>query len=243
MAAVPKPPCGAAPCGCGAGTIRSMGDDKITESPGVLVVRWAGLPAAGALVVWLLKLLATWLVTLPWVPFRGPLKLVDAIPEPWATLGALGVGLVGGLVLSLMAHAERLAVTVSPQQVRLACDNYEATFEPAEVGAVFVDRRQLVLLGHDTGELTRQPSELDTATLKAAFTRHGYAWQDDDPHVGEYRRWVPDMEGLPPSADALLAERAKKLDGSDAHELRAELAKLGVVVRDEKRKQYWRLVK
>jgi hypothetical protein len=29
------------------GIIRSVGDDKITENAAVLVVRWAGLPAAG----------------------------------------------------------------------------------------------------------------------------------------------------------------------------------------------------
>lgn len=226
------------------GTIRAMGDDKITEGAGILTLRWAGLPAAGAVVVWLATLLTDWLVTWPWVPFKGLLTLVNSIQEPWLTLGALGVGLVGGLVLSLLWHSERLAVTVSPERVRLEGDEYEGVFERADIAAVFVDK-QLVLLGNDTGELARRPSELDTAKLAAAFTRHGYPWRDDDPHAGEYRRWVPDMEGLPPGANALLKARAKalgSLDDADARELRAELVKLGVVVRDQKRKQYWRLV-
>jgi hypothetical protein len=217
-------------------------DDKISETPGVLLFRWAALPVAGAVVVWLLKLLVTWLVTLPWVPFGGLLRLIDSVPEPWATVGALGIGLVGGFVLSLMAHGDRLAVTVSPEKVTLLGDEYEAVFPRADVAAVFVDRSQLVLLGHDTGELARRPSELDVRALADVFQRQDYPWQDGDPHAGEYRRWVPDMEGLPPGANALLAERAKKLDSSDARELRAELGKLGVMVRDEKRKQYWRLV-
>lgn len=221
-----------------------MGDAKITESTSVLAVRWAGLPVAGAVVVLLLKLLANWLVTLRWTPFRGPLELVDSIPEPWATLGALGVGLVGGFVLSIVAHGDRLEVTVSPEQVRLAGDQYDAIFKRADIGAVFVDK-QLVLLGRDTGELARRPSELDAAALQAAFTQHGYPWRDDDPYAGEYRRWVPDMAGLPPGANALLAARAKKLtafDDADVRALRTELVRLGVVVRDVKRKQYWRLV-
>lgn len=223
-----------------------MGEAKITESAGVLLTRWAGLPVAGAVVVWLVKLLASWLVTLKWVPFKGLLELIDSIPEPWATLGALGVGLIGGLVLSLLWHAERLAVTVSPKQVRLDGDEYTATFKRDDVAAVFVDKSHLVLLGHDTGELVRRPSELNKAALATAFTRHDYPWQDGDPHAGEYRRWVPDMEGLPLGANALLNVRAKKLsslDDADAKELRAELVRLGVVVRDVKRKQYWRLVK
>lgn len=219
-----------------------VGDDRITEHASVTLIRWAGLPLAGALVGLLLKLLVGWLVTLPWVPFRGPLELVDSIPAPWATLGALGIGLIGGLVLGLIAHGERLAVTVSPDQVRLDGDEYTATFERVDVAAVFVDRSQLVLLGADTGELARRPSELDAGELAAAFTRHGFPWRDADPHTGEYRRWVPDMEGLPPGANALLTARAKDITSGDAKELRTELVRLGVVVRDEKRKQYWRLV-
>lgn len=220
--------------------------DKITEGRSVLLLRWVALPVAGALVVWLLKLLTNWLVTLAWVPFKGVLTLVDSIPEPWVTLGALGVGLVGGLVLSLMWHGEWLAVTVSPERVLVEGDEYAAEFDQADVAAVFVDRSNLVLLGHDSGELMRRPSELDVAALKASFERHDYPWRDGDPHAGEYRRWVPDLEGLPPGANALLAARAKRLkslDDGDAKELRAELVKLGVVVRDEKRRQYWRLVR
>jgi hypothetical protein len=223
----------------------AVGDDKITESVRVLLLRWGGLPVGGALVVWLLKLLAGWLVTLPWVPFRGPLELVDSVPEPWGTIGAVGIGLVGGLVLALMWHGEWLAVAVTPERVRLEGDEYEAVFERADVAAVFVEKGQLVLLGHDTGELARRPSELDVAALAEVFGRHGYPWRDGDPHAGEYRRWVPNTDGLPPGANALLAARAKvlgSLDDADAKELRAELVKLGVVVRDEKKKQYWRLV-
>ncbi|HEX6351661.1 YqeB family protein [Actinophytocola sp.] len=223
-----------------------MGEDEINESKGVLVVRWAGLPVAGALVVLLLKLLVSWLLTLPWAPYRGLLKLVDSIPEPWATLGALAVGAAGGLVLSVMAHGERLAVAVSAERVVLEGDGYAGSFDRDDVAAVFVDKKHLVLLGHDTGELVRRPSELDVAGLKTVFTRHDYPWRDGDPHAGEYRRWVPDMEGLPPGANALLAVRAKKLgslDDTEAKELRAELVKLGVVVRDSKSKQYWRLVR
>lgn len=218
-----------------------MGDERISESAGTRLVRWAGLPLAGALVGWLLKLLANWLVTLAWTPFRGPLELIDSIAEPWATIGALGVGLVGGLVLSLIAHGERLDVTVSADHIRLLGDEYEKTFDRADVTAVFVDRNQLVLLGSDTGELVRRPSELDVRALADAFTRQGYPWQDGDPHKDEYRRWVPGMEGLPSGANALLTARAKNSD--DAAELRAELVRLGVIVRDVKKKQYWRLVK
>ncbi|MEU8916541.1 CysS/YqeB C-terminal domain-containing protein [Streptomyces nigrescens] len=53
------------------------------------------------------------------------------------------------------------------------------------------------------------------------------------------------MPGLPQGANALLKARAQLLDKKssteDLRELREELARVGVVVRDEKRQQYWRL--
>lgn len=218
-----------------------MGDVEVVEHTSVRLVRWVGLPVGGVAAGGLLALLAGWLVTLAWTPFRGPLELYDSIPDPWGPVGLLALGLVGGTLLALIAHGERLAVTVSPDRVRLAGDEYTATFARDEVTAVFTDGDKLVLLGRDTGELARRPSELDRGELAEAFIRHGFPWRDEDPHAGEYRLWVPDMEGLPPGANALLAARAKRLGDDDAKELRAELVRLGVVVRDEKRKQYWRL--
>jgi hypothetical protein len=55
---------------------------------------------------------------------------------------------------------------------------------------------------------------------------------------------VPDLAGLPDGANALLAARAKALKKRDADEsavLLTELHRLGVVVRVEKGRQYWRL--
>lgn len=213
----------------------------VEEGAGTRLVRWVGLPAGGALVLWLLKLAAGWLVTLRWVPFKGPLELIDSIPEPAATVGALGIGLVIGVVLALMAHGESLTVAVAEDQVTLTDgENRTSTFAREQVSAVFPDRSRLVLLGPDTGELARLPHDLNVTRLAEAFRAHGYPWTDADPHTERYRRWVPDMPGLPTGANALFAAR-DKADSADSKELRAELAKLGVLVRDDKGKQYWRL--
>ncbi|MFI8832567.1 hypothetical protein ACIGPN_16200 [Streptomyces afghaniensis] len=68
----------------------------------------------------------------------------------------------------------------------------------------------------------------------------------EDPYRAEFRRWVPGTPGLPEGADALLRARAQARksddDAEDARELRRELLRLGVVVRDEEKRQYWRIV-
>jgi hypothetical protein len=213
----------------------------VDEGVDTKLIRWVGLPAGCAVVVWLLKLAAGWLLTLRWVPFQGPLELIDSIPEPAATLGALGIGLIIGTLLALTAHSESLTVTVADDQVTLTDgENRTSTFPRDQVSAVFRDKSRLVLLGPDTNELARKTHDLNVARLADAFRAHGYPWTDTDPHAERYRRWVPDMPGLPAGANALFTAR-EKADSDDSRELRSELAKLGVLVRDDKGKQYWRL--
>ena len=219
-----------------------MGKTVIAESTSARVLTWTLLPAGCAVLGWLLQLLAGWLVSWRFMVFRGPLELIDSIPAPWDTIGPLGVGLLVGLVLAAMAAHESLTVTVDHDTVTLEGSERVSTFRRDEVSAVFVDRKQLVLLGTDTRELDRRPGELSRDRLAEAFRAHGYPWTDGDPHAEEYRRWVPDTPGLPEGANVLLAARQKNLKSSDAKELRGELAKLGVLVRDDSGKQYWRVV-
>jgi hypothetical protein len=190
---------------------------------------------AGAGVGWLVDLLANWIVTLPSAPLKEPAQLVASIPA-WLLPTA---GSATGLALGLVAHHEQLVIHLSDDRVALT---REEEFPHDAIATVFLDGKQLVLLGHDGGELTRQQCDLNTDRVAAAFTDHGYAWADTDPHRNEFRRWVPDTPGLPEGANALLKARQESLEkkaasDEDLHELRKELARLGVVVRDDKRRQ------
>jgi len=205
-----------------------------------------GLPALGALAGLGLKLIAGWVAGLAWAPFQGPFKLVASIDEPWATVGALGVGLAGGLVLTALSIQERLTVMVTDDTVTLARGATTTTYQRSDVDSAFMDGKALVLLDRSGAELARERSDLRPDRIAAALRGHGYAWRDDgDPYRNEFRLWVPDMPGLPPAANALLAARARALEKkaqSDVAELRVELLRLGVVVRDDQKRQYWRVV-
>ncbi|MFH9983453.1 hypothetical protein ACH4ND_30400 [Streptomyces sp. NPDC017179] len=207
----------------------------------ITVCVYVAFVLVGAGVGWLVDVLADWLVTLPWAPLQGPAELVASLPAP--ALSAAGA--VAGLVLGLVAQYEQLVVRLSGERVVLTRKGREQEFPRDAVATVFRDGEQLVLLGHDGGELTRQECDLDARRVADAFTEHGYAWADVDPHQDEFRRWVPGSPGLPESANAILKARQESLEkkspsDDDVRELREELARLGVVVRDEKRRQYWR---
>lgn len=174
----------------------------------------------------------------------GPFELVASVPEPHASIGALTVGGLAGLVLAILAALERLTVTVADDRVNLTRGGVTRTVERSLVGAVFLDGRQLVLLGRAAEELAREEaSDLEAERLRDALAVHGFPWRAGDPYADEYQRWVDDIPDLPASANALLRARARALDKSDGDEaaqLRADLARLGVVVRDERKRQYWR---
>jgi hypothetical protein len=205
---------------------------------------WIGFPLLGLTAGWLLKSVADWVASLPWVPFQGPFKLVASAPEPHASIGALVVGGLAGLVLATLAALDRLTVTVADDQVTFSRGGVTRAVERPLVGDVFLDGKRLVLLGRATEELAREPSDLDAHRLSDAFMRHGFPWRaGGDPYKDQYRRWVDDLPDLPASANALLRARARALgkgDGDEVVQLRAELARLGVVVRDEAKRQYWR---
>jgi hypothetical protein len=192
----------------------------------------------------LLKSLAEWATSLPWVPFKGPLELLASVPDPQATIGSLALGVAGGLVVAVLAEQDYVRVIVEDDQLTVTRGGSSRRVPRASVEAVFLDGKQLVLLGHETDEVVREGGDLpDAERLQAAFRAHGYPWvPGGDPHKDEYRRWVEDLPGLPAGADAVLKARARALDRGDkedAAQLRLELGKLGIVVRDEGKRQFW----
>ncbi|MFD0905983.1 YqeB family protein [Actinomadura sediminis] len=202
---------------------------------------YAVCTAAGAVLGLLAGPLADWLVTLPWAPMQGPAELAASVPAPWL----LAAGTLAGLAVGFVAHFEQLSVRLADDRVVLARKGREHAYARADIASAFRDGKDLVLLGHDGGELFRQECGLDFGRVADAFTRHGYVWADADPHENEFRRWVPGLPGLPEGANAVLRAREAPLkekgsDAEDVRELRDELARLGVVVRDEKRRQYVR---
>jgi hypothetical protein len=218
-----------------------VNDETIVATPlWARAAAWTGLPAAGAGLGWVLHQLPGWLLRIPFVPMRGPLRLVDRLSEPEATIGALLLGTIAGLILAGLADRESLTVRLSGTEVTLTRPGTTRTVPRSAVAVAYRDGDQLVLLGRTGRELAREPSHLSAGRLAPAF---GPAWSAQDPYAGAYRRWVPDLPDVPAEAAAIFAARQQALDRGDeddARELRDELGRLGFVVRDQKKRQHFR---
>jgi hypothetical protein len=150
---------------------------------------------------------------------------------------------VVGLGFAAYAAAESLTVTVGPDLVRLRRGEHTVEVPRSRVRAVFLDHKEVVLLGAGGEELAREQGDLGPDRLEPAFTAHGYQWHATDPYQHEYARWVPGLPPLPPGADALFTARQQALERGDRAEvgqLRTELARLRVVVQDRGKRQHWR---
>lgn len=217
--------------------------DATVLAQGVWIV--PAFAAIGAVVGWLVKLLANWLVTLRWAPMKGPAELLNSIPEPWLTVLGVTAGVVLGAFVAFIALHEALTVRLTDTRVTLTIRDESRELCRADIGPVFLDGKFLVLLGRHSEELAREPCDLDAGELAAAFTAHGYTWAAEDPYKADFRLWVPDTPGLPVGANALMSARATAMRKTgtteDVRALRGELNRLGLAVRDERKRQYWRL--
>ncbi|CAM3641511.1 MULTISPECIES: YqeB family protein [Paenibacillus] len=205
---------------------------------------WAIPPVLGGVLGWFLPVIAEWASSLPWVPFQGPLELVASLHGPWVALITALLGLLAGMWLSHAAIRESLHVRLSDRELQLSVNGAEAVYTREDIFAAFLDGKELVLVGQQGQELYRQKIEGKARLFTEEFLRHGYPWREGDPYADEYRRWVANSPELTAAMNALFEAREKALredDKDDADDLRRELSKLGVTVRDEGKRQYWRL--
>ncbi|ANN14302.1 hypothetical protein SD37_00605 [Amycolatopsis orientalis] len=157
--------------------------ETIVDEPQWLrTASWLGCPLAGAALGWFLQSISGWVVSLSWVPFKGPFQLVSDIPRPWGAIAGIGAGLVLGLLFAGVWAHERLIVKVTPSRITLLKEGRTRAFE-AELEAVFFDGKELVLLAADGRELVREKADVDRQAVAKALLDHGHPWRDEPPTV------------------------------------------------------------
>lgn len=221
------------------------GTSVVRHSGGLHVFLWTVFPIVGGIAGLLLSQLPGWVERLPWAPAQDMIAPLAEFIGPITTIVLVALGVVAGCVLALMSYDDIVTVEVTDEAATITRAADTKTFQRAQIATVFTDGKKLVFLGPDTKELAREKTDHKATELRSAFEAQGYPWHKGDPHAAEFTRWVDGMPGLGEHANALLRARQTALDAEDSAdtaELHAELAKLGIVVRDDTNRQYWRLV-
>lgn len=207
------------------------------------VFLWTAFPGGGALLGFALAHVPGWIAGLPWFPNQEKITELAAVIGPKATAALVVAGaLVGGFV-TLLAYDDIVSVTIDRAAVAIKRSRNEATFPRSTVAGAFVDAKHLVLLGPHGEELAREKTDLAPRKLRAGFAEHGYEWHERDPYGDAFTRWFDGATGLSRDAHAILRTRQTALENGDTGELRdlrRELSRHGVVVREDGKRQYWR---
>ncbi|NFD29891.1 hypothetical protein EXN57_08375 [Clostridium botulinum] len=207
------------------------------------IILWLGFPLIGLVLGWFLPSIAKWGISLPWIPFQGPLKLIASYNGAWVDIVTMILGLIAGITLTLFSFHESLETSVYYDKVILKIRDDEIILKKKDISFVFMDKKQLVLLGHDKKELFRCKQELNKSRVGAVFIKHNYLWSDTDPFKKDFKTWVVDSPDLSPAANALLRSRKiaiEKGNDEEAFQLAQELWKLRVSVKEKDKRQYYR---
>ncbi|MBU5468449.1 hypothetical protein KQI49_16620 [Virgibacillus sp. MSJ-26] len=200
----------------------------------------------GGLIGWFIPVIADWLLKLPVVPWEGLIEFIASLNSFWVSITATIIGIVVGILLTLTIFEESLEITITYDNLQLKLGDKVDTIDKKDISAIYIEYKQLIILGKSSNELYRETFETKIDTVRETFRAYKYPWKEKDPFKKEYQRWVLGHPDFPEKLNALLyaREHALKEDiKEDAKHLREDLAKLGVVIRDEKNSQYVRLVK
>lgn len=199
----------------------------------------------GAVIGWFIPVIAEWILKLPIVPMEKLIIMISSLNHFWVSIVATIIGVIVGLVFSMIVFSETLKVIVSDHQLKLTMKDVEKVIEKKEIAAIYIENKNLVVLGQSGQELYRELFEPKLEVVREAFLRHSYPWKEEDPFTDQYKRWVVEHPDFPADINALLnaRERALKEDNKEeAKHLRKDLAQVGIVIRDEKKAQYVRII-
>ncbi len=126
-------------------------------------------------------------------------------------LTIVGVGV--GYWLSYQAKQDSLTVLVQDESLTLSHGSTERYIPHSQVGGIFTDPKDLVVLATTGREAFRsRATDLPEQRLATALRRHGYPWNGtSDPHENQYRRWVDGHPNLEEHTHTLLRARQRAL--------------------------------
>lgn len=197
----------------------------------------------GAIIGWFLPLIAKWILKLPFIPLEKLFIFVSHGNNFWVSIIAMIIGIVAGIISSIVILNESLKVMITDSNIELQTGDNQEIINKNDISSIFIENKTLIILGNHSNELYREIIESKRETTKEAFLYHHYPWKEEDPFINQYKRWVLGHTDFSEQTNALLYARGHALkndEKDEAKQLRKDLAQLDVVIRDDKNAQYVR---
>nr|WP_257347057.1 hypothetical protein [Pseudalkalibacillus decolorationis] len=172
--------------------------------------------------------------------------LIASFNSLWVSIVATVIGIIVGVLLTFIIFDESLEVAISYKNLHLKLRDKIDIIEKKDISAIYMENKQLIIFGQSSDELDREVIETKEDTVPEAFNHYQYPWNEKDPFDSQYQRWVLGHPDFPENINALLYAREHALKENkkkNTKYLREDLAKLGVIIRNERNGQYARLAK
>lgn len=174
------------------------------------------------------------------------IELLNFINPFWLPIILMLIGVIAGILFSLIIYSEALKMNITSESIHVNKDDQKKQITRLNVKAVFVDKRQVVIIDQEDREWLRETSDITPSKIKDTFLMHGFPWVEQDPYKHEYSLWKLEDERFNKSINTILYERRNALREGNSKKkkhLRKDLNELGVFVKDDGEDQYVRSIK
>lgn len=173
------------------------------------------------------------------------IELLNFINPFWLSVIFMFIGVIVGILFSLTIYGEALKMRMTSESIHISKDDQEKQITKSNVKAVFVDKRQVVIIDQADREWLREASDINPVKIKDTFLIHSFPWVEQDPYKQEYSLWKLEDERFSSSVNTILYERRNAIregNTKKAKHLRKDLNELGVFVKDQGEDQHVRSI-
>lgn len=152
----------------------STSSDRIAATTATSAVVVAGAAMLGVVVFAVLPRLTDSLLSLPWVPMAGPLRLIRSLDAQLASWLLPVIGLILGAAVGLFLLTQLVVVTVSEREIVITEGTKRTRLARSQVHWVGVEGRRLTLRNQEDVDLLDQKIDGEPPELVDALHRHGW---------------------------------------------------------------------
>lgn len=115
-----------------------------------------------------------------WMPLRGPLQSIGSLNPVLSMVIGAGAGMFIGLATAQKALRETVRLTVTRDALTVEKSGATSHVSRADVAAVFLDGKQLVVVDRTAREVVRGPLESKPGRTGTVLREYGYPWREND---------------------------------------------------------------
>lgn len=174
------------------------------------------------------------------------MELLNLISPFWLSVICMAIGIIAGILFSLTVYSEALKMKITSESIHISKNDKEKQIAKPDVKAIFVDKRQVVVIDQADREWLRETSDIQPGKIKDIFYMHSFPWVDQDPYKQDYSLWKLEDERFSSSVNAILYERRNAIregNSKKTRHLNKDLNEMGVFVKDQGEDQYVRSIK